>query len=101
MLWTTSLLVGTWFYAYKMAPLVSEPLQYSTIASQLTGGSRISSLYNPHPAAVKQISRVWESVFLLLLMEAQVLRRLIEKKYVFKYSPSARMHIYGYLNGIL
>ncbi|PSS21711.1 Polyprenol reductase [Actinidia chinensis var. chinensis] len=99
-LWTTSLLVGTWFYAYKMAPLVSEPLQYSTIASQLTGGSRIFSLHKPHSAASKQIYRVWESVFLLLLMEAHVLRRLIETIYVFKYSPSARMHIFGYFTGI-
>ncbi|CAN1186678.1 Polyprenol reductase 2 [Linum perenne] len=30
-------------------------------------------------------------------MEAQVLRRLFETIYVFKYSPSARMHIFGYI----
>ncbi|PSS29483.1 Polyprenol reductase [Actinidia chinensis var. chinensis] len=100
LLWTTSLLVGTWFYAYKMTPLVSEPLQYSTIAMQLTVGSRIFSLHKPHSAAVKQIYRVWQSVFMLLLMEVQVLRCLIETIYVFKYSPSARMHIFGYLTGI-
>uniref|UniRef100_A0A6N2LLK7 3-oxo-5-alpha-steroid 4-dehydrogenase C-terminal domain-containing protein n=1 Tax=Salix viminalis TaxID=40686 RepID=A0A6N2LLK7_SALVM len=44
--------------------------------------------------------RVWLSVFLLLLMEVQVLRRLFETLYVFKYSPSARMHIFGYLTGL-
>ncbi|KAK6118019.1 hypothetical protein DH2020_048234 [Rehmannia glutinosa] len=44
---------------------------------------------------------IWKSVFLLLLMEAQVLRRLFESIYVFKYSPSARMHIAGYLTGLI
>ncbi|KAJ6671462.1 POLYPRENOL REDUCTASE 2-LIKE [Salix viminalis] len=44
--------------------------------------------------------RVWLSVFLLLLMEVQVLRRLFETVYVFNYSTSARMHICGYLTGL-
>uniref|UniRef100_A0A0D3E316 Uncharacterized protein n=1 Tax=Brassica oleracea var. oleracea TaxID=109376 RepID=A0A0D3E316_BRAOL len=43
---------------------------------------------------------VWRAVFLLLLMEIQVLRRLLESFYVFKYSPSARMSILGYLAGL-
>ncbi|CDY47468.1 BnaA09g08770D [Brassica napus] len=43
---------------------------------------------------------VWRAVFLLVLMEIQVLRRLIESFYVFKYSPSARMSILGYLAGL-
>ncbi|KAL0534855.1 hypothetical protein IC582_029152 [Cucumis melo] len=33
-------------------------------------------------------------------MEVQVLRRLYETIYVFNYSPSARMHIFGYLTGL-
>ncbi|XP_074324052.1 polyprenal reductase 2-like isoform X1 [Apium graveolens] len=45
-------------------------------------------------------SKVWQSVFLLLLMDAQVLRRLFETIFIFKYSPSARMHIFGYLTGL-
>ncbi|XP_028104960.1 polyprenol reductase 2-like [Camellia sinensis] len=34
--WTTFLLAAAWFYAYKMAPLVSEPLQYSSSESSNT-----------------------------------------------------------------
>ncbi|TYH29165.1 hypothetical protein ES288_A02G202500v1 [Gossypium darwinii] len=56
-IWTTTLLMGTWF-------------------------------------------NVWKAVFLLLLMEIHVLRRLYETFQVFNYSPSARMHIFGYLTGI-
>nr|GME01917.1 polyprenol reductase 2-like isoform X2 [Ipomoea batatas] len=37
---------------------------------------------------------------MLLLMETQALRRLFESIYVFKYSPSARMHILGYFAGL-
>lgn len=44
-------------------------------------------------------SGVLQSVFLLLLMETQALRRLYESIYVFKYSSSARMHIFGYFVG--
>ncbi|CAI9275661.1 unnamed protein product [Lactuca saligna] len=41
------------------------------------------------------------SVFLLVLMELHLLRRFYETIYVFKYSPSARMHISGYLLSLL
>ncbi|KAA8536038.1 hypothetical protein F0562_028516 [Nyssa sinensis] len=98
--WTTILAVATWFYAYRMVPLVSEPLDYSTIASHLTGGSHIFSLNNSRSTIVRDRYRVWQSVFLLLLMEVQVLRRFLETIYVFKYSPSARMHVFGYLTGL-
>ncbi|XP_059654056.1 polyprenol reductase 2-like [Cornus florida] len=98
--WTTFLLVATWFYAYRMAPMVSEPLLYSTITTHLTGGSNIFSSHRSHTTNVRQRYMVWQSVFLLLLMEAQVLRRLYESIYVFQYSPSARMHIFGYLTGL-
>ncbi|KAH7853193.1 hypothetical protein Vadar_034555 [Vaccinium darrowii] len=98
--WTTFLLLTTWFYAHNMAPLVSEPLQYSTIATHLTGGSNIFSRHKSRSGAVKDIYRVWQAVFLLLLMEVQALRRLYETFHVFNYSPSARMHIFGYLTGL-
>lgn len=97
--WTTLLLVTTWFYAYRMVPSVSEPSLYSTIASHLTGGAHIFSL-NRSQSTKEHTNTVWRSVFLLLLMEAQVLRRFFETIYVFKYSPSARMHIFGYLTGL-
>ncbi|XLU44767.1 hypothetical protein S245_039581, partial [Arachis hypogaea] len=42
----------------------------------------------------------WQAILLLLLMEVQVLRRLFETISVFKYIPSARMHILGYLTGM-
>ncbi|KAL3648984.1 hypothetical protein CASFOL_005387 [Castilleja foliolosa] len=71
-IWTTFLLVVTWVYAYK------------------TTNSALNFKHG-----------LWKSVFLLLLMETQVLRRLFESIYVFKYSPSARMHIAGYLTGLI
>ncbi|KAM7482672.1 hypothetical protein LguiB_007255 [Lonicera macranthoides] len=97
--WTTLLVVATWLYAYRTASLISEPLRYSTIASHLTGGSHILSLHKSR-SSTEHMYIVWRSLFLLLLMEAQVLRRLFETIYVFKYSPSARMHIFGYLTGL-
>ncbi|GMI83562.1 Polyprenol reductase 2 [Hibiscus trionum] len=72
--WTTLLLLTTWLYAFTMAPSPS-PTEHRT-------------------------STVRRAGFLLLLMEAQVLRRLFESLYVFHYRPTARMHIFGYLTGI-
>ena len=100
---TTSLLLAIWFYAYmKMTPLMPEASSYSTIASHLVGGSNSFSLANfwsSRPMEHKY--RVWRTVFVLILMEIQVLRRLYETEHVFHYSPSARMHIIGYLTGIM
>nr|KYP68283.1 3-oxo-5-alpha-steroid 4-dehydrogenase 3 [Cajanus cajan] len=93
--WTTLLLVATWAYAYSMVPLVAEPFSYSTITSFLTGGSTIRT----GSAKLRKGYVAWQSVFMLLLMELQVLRRLYESIYVFNYSPSARMHVFGYLLG--
>ncbi|XP_048632985.1 polyprenol reductase 2-like [Brassica napus] len=73
--WTTFLFAMTWMYALKMAPL--------------TGGSHVEHWF-----------KVWRAVFLLLLMEIHVLRRLIESFYVFNYSPCARMNILGYFTGL-
>ncbi|KAG6711807.1 hypothetical protein I3842_05G072500 [Carya illinoinensis] len=98
--WTTLLLVTTWMYAYTTAPMVSEPFLYSSIANHLTGGSHILSWHKSLSTSIMQRYTVWRSVFLLLLMEGQVLRRLFETIYVFNYSPSARMHIFGYLTGL-
>ncbi|KAK7264228.1 hypothetical protein RJT34_31834 [Clitoria ternatea] len=95
-LWTTLLLVANWVYAYGMAPIVSESFSYSTITSFLTGGSSLRT----GSFELRQIYVAWQSVFMLLLMEAQVLRRLYETIYVFNYSPSARMHVLGYLTGL-
>lgn len=80
-----------------MAPLIADPYAFSTITSYLTGDlSMEADSTKIGPRCV-----VWQSVFLLLLMEVQVLRRLYETKYVFHYSPSARMHIMGYFTGLL
>jgi 3-oxo-5-alpha-steroid 4-dehydrogenase 3 / polyprenol reductase len=100
---TTTLLLAIWFYAYmKMTPLVPEPSSYSTIASHLVGSSSsfsLASFWSSRPREHKY--RVWRTVFVLILMEIQVLRRLYETEHVFHYSPSARMHIMGYLLGLL
>ncbi|XP_014524320.1 polyprenol reductase 2 isoform X1 [Vigna radiata var. radiata] len=95
-LWTTLLLVATWAYAYRMVPVVAEPFSYSTITSFLTGGSTIRT--DSHK--LRQGYAAWESVSLLLLMAFHVLRRLYETIHVFDYSPSARMHVIGYLTGL-
>ncbi|XP_068635021.1 polyprenol reductase 2 [Aristolochia californica] len=99
--WTTVLLVCTWFYAYDaVGSLSSKPFDYSTWASHLMGGSHVFSIYKSRSVSVEQKYQVWRTVLLLLLMEVQVLRRLYETLYVFTYSPSARMHICGYLTGL-
>jgi len=81
-----------------MVPLVAEPFPFSTITSYLTGGG---SAIRTGSSKLKQSYVAWQAVFLLLLMEVQCLRRLYETIYVFNYSPSARMHILGYLTGLL
>ncbi|KAF9622227.1 hypothetical protein IFM89_030269 [Coptis chinensis] len=98
--WTTLLLLMTWVYACKMVPLGNEPLHYSMIASHLTGGSHIFSMHKSHSTPLERRYTVWRTVLLLLLMEVQVWRRLFETVYVFSYSPSARMHIFGYFTGL-
>ncbi|KAL6509077.1 hypothetical protein OROGR_023184 [Orobanche gracilis] len=99
-IWTTFLLVATWHCAYKTTAAVSESFLYSSIASHLTGVSHEFPSLQSRSLVGEYKYGIWKSVFLLLLMEFQVLRRLIESIYVFKYSPSARMHIGGYLTGL-
>ncbi|XP_043713866.1 polyprenol reductase 2-like [Telopea speciosissima] len=97
---TTVLLLMTWFYAYWMVPFSSESFHFSTVASHLTGGSHILSMHKSLPTPEEHRYRLCKTLFLLLLMEVQVLRRLYETVDVFSYSPSARMHIFGYLTGL-
>ncbi|KAF9684428.1 hypothetical protein SADUNF_Sadunf04G0117300 [Salix dunnii] len=98
--WTTLLLLATWIYANRMETNVSEPFFYFDLGSYFTGSANIFSFHRSQLISSENKFRVWLSVFLLLLMEVQVLRRLFETLYVFKYSPSARMHIFGYLTGL-
>lgn len=98
--WTMFLLVCTLFFACTTTlPLSSESLRYSSVASQLAGTSDSLSFAKPFSTLVKHSQQAWKTVFVLLLMEAQVLRRLYETVYVFNYSSSARMHVLGYLCG--
>ncbi|KAJ9568439.1 hypothetical protein OSB04_004405 [Centaurea solstitialis] len=97
--WTTILLVAVWFYAIKMLPSLIEHDLFTTITTHLTGGSHAFSWHKPWSTR-DHVYNVWQSVFLLLLMEVQVLRRFYETIYVFNYSSSARMHIFGYLAGL-
>ncbi|KAG8497599.1 hypothetical protein CXB51_008914 [Gossypium anomalum] len=99
-IWTTTLLMGTWYFAYKVTPLSTESLSYLAAANHLTGGSLVFSLHKSRVSSIDDRLNVWKAVFLLLLMEIHVLRRLYETLQVFNYSPSARMHIFGYLTGI-
>ncbi|KAJ4845431.1 hypothetical protein Tsubulata_025380 [Turnera subulata] len=97
--WTTFLLVITCLYAYNMVPVGSDSWENSMAATHLTGGSHTFSASKFGISATDQNRKVWISIFLLLLMEIQVLRRLYETVVVFKYSSSAEMHICGYLAG--
>lgn len=99
-IWTTFLLLTTWFYAYKMAPLGGAALSFSLAASHLTGASHAFSWHKSRFSTVEDRFQIWKTAFLLLLMEIHVLRRLYETLYVFNYSSSARMHILGYLTGL-
>uniref|UniRef100_A0A0E0I106 3-oxo-5-alpha-steroid 4-dehydrogenase C-terminal domain-containing protein n=1 Tax=Oryza nivara TaxID=4536 RepID=A0A0E0I106_ORYNI len=93
---TTILLLAIWFYAYmKLTPLLLESSSYSTIFSHLVGSNSFS-FGRVRSRTMGHKYRVWRTVFALLLMEVQVLRRLYETEHVFHYSP-ARMHIVGYL----
>ncbi|XVE87402.1 hypothetical protein DITRI_Ditri18aG0114600 [Diplodiscus trichospermus] len=98
--WTTILLMGTWYFACNVAPLRAESLSYPAAASHLTGGSHVFSLHKSRFTSAEDRFNVWKSVFLLLLMEVHVLKRLYETFCVFNYSSSARMHILGYLTGL-
>ncbi|KAL2925134.1 Polyprenol reductase 2 [Bienertia sinuspersici] len=99
-LWTSVLLLTTWVYAHNIGSMVSESTSHSKVASYLIGGSHMLSLNKTHSTSAQHIFRVWQSVFLLILMEVQVLHRLYESLYVFNYSSTARMHIFGYLTGL-
>lgn len=98
--WTSFLLVTTWVYAHKIGSLGSEATSHSNIASYLAGGSHIFSIHKTHSTSPEYNFRIWRSVFLLVLMEIQVLWRLYESLYVFNYSSTAHMHIIGYLTGL-
>ncbi|KAJ0428476.1 putative polyprenol reductase [Helianthus annuus] len=74
-LWTTMLLVAVWSYAMMI--------------DQQDHLNKSLPVYD-----------VWLSVFMLSLMEAQVVRRVYDSVNVFNYSPSARLHISGYLLGV-
>ncbi|KAG0472571.1 hypothetical protein HPP92_014428 [Vanilla planifolia] len=98
---TTCLVLSTWFYAYKkMIPFSSESLQFATVPNHLIGGSHPFSIQKSTSAPVKHEFEVWKTIFVLLMMEAQVVRRLYETLYVFNYSIWARMHLIGYLAGL-
>ncbi|XP_057545394.1 polyprenol reductase 2-like [Amaranthus tricolor] len=97
--WTSFLLLTTWVYAHKIGSLVSESTSHSSVASFLTGGSHILSIHKTQSTSPEHSFWVWRSVFLLILMEIQVLWRLYESLYVFNYSGTARMHIFGYFTG--
>ncbi|XP_051133846.1 polyprenol reductase 2-like [Andrographis paniculata] len=70
-IWTTCLLVATWMYGCHLSG---------------GGGGGVSD-------------EVWKSVFLLVLLEIQVVRRLYESFFVLKYRPSAKLHLFGYIIG--
>lgn len=84
----------------SVGTLVSESTSHSNLASYLTGGSHIFSIQKAHSPSSEHSYMVWRSVFLLLLMEIQVFWRLYESLRVFKYSSTARMHVFGYLTGL-
>ncbi|KAL8129075.1 hypothetical protein V2J09_018230 [Rumex salicifolius] len=97
---TSSLLLTTWIYAHETTSLVSNSTFLSNVGSHFTHGSNIFHIHNTYSSLMKERYKAWISLFLLLLMEVQALRRLYESVYVFNYSPAARMHVMGYLTGL-
>uniref|UniRef100_A0A0D6QZ58 3-oxo-5-alpha-steroid 4-dehydrogenase C-terminal domain-containing protein n=1 Tax=Araucaria cunninghamii TaxID=56994 RepID=A0A0D6QZ58_ARACU len=100
-IWTTFLLACISYFAYcTTVPPSSESLGYSSVASHIAGGVDSLSPARSSSSLAKYRLQAWKTVLVLLLMEAQVVRRLYETLYVFDYSPSARMHFLGYLCGL-
>lgn len=101
-IWTTFLLVCMSYFAYcTTVTHSSDSLRYSSVASYLAGGADSLSSAKPPYILAEYGKQAWKTVLALLLIEAQVVRRLYETVYVFNYSHSARMHILGYLTGIV
>ncbi|XP_078445976.1 3-oxo-5-alpha-steroid 4-dehydrogenase family protein [Wolffia australiana] len=73
-LWTTCLLGSMWYYACRTTKAGENPMA------------------NAH---------LWNTVFVLLLMETQVIRRLYESYMVFKSDSSARLHFLIYVLGLV
>ncbi|KAL9271715.1 Polyprenol reductase 2-like protein, partial [Drosera capensis] len=93
--WTSLLILTAWSYAREMPALVSGSF-YSDGIGGSTIGSQSYSIQEPYSNSVDYSYLVFKSVFLLLLMEVQALRRLYESVHVFRYNNSARMHILAY-----
>nr|CAD1844574.1 unnamed protein product [Ananas comosus var. bracteatus] len=90
----------------RRCPSSSPPFRFRSPDSR-TGSSRESpegedreAFFQCPSHTVEHKHHVWQTVFVLLLMEIQLLRRLYETINVFHYGPSAQMHIFGYLAGL-
>ncbi|GLJ16228.1 hypothetical protein SUGI_0272240 [Cryptomeria japonica] len=100
--WTTFLLVCMSYFAHcTTATTSSDSLRYSSVASYIAGGVDALSFAKPPYILAEYNKQAWKTVLVLLLIEAQVVRRLYETVYVFNYCHSARMHILGYLTGMV
>ncbi|KAL9257381.1 Polyprenol reductase 2-like protein [Drosera capensis] len=97
--WTSLLIFTSWSYAHEMPALVSGSF-YSDGIGGSTIDSQSNSIQEPYSNSMDYSYVVFRSVFLLLLMEVQALRRLYESVHVFRYNNSARMHILAYFTGL-
>ncbi|KAG0571178.1 hypothetical protein KC19_6G217400 [Ceratodon purpureus] len=99
----TALLTITFLFAYACTfPIQEHESQVSAIFSALGGaGTRdASGGIGTVEHLAEYRGRAWSSFLLLVMMEAQVLRRIFENFHVFQFSPLARMHVLGYLVGM-
>ncbi|KAL2611753.1 hypothetical protein R1flu_023445 [Riccia fluitans] len=76
--------------------------QFSSVVAQLTGAGveHIPFAGDAVPVLGKYGREAWRLVFLLLLFEIHVLRRLYECLFVSKFDPAARVNLLGYLIGL-
>ncbi|KAG6555040.1 hypothetical protein Mapa_003072 [Marchantia paleacea] len=93
----TVLFLTSFAFACKCSSGVKN--QFSSVVAQLTGAGGHHTLFAGEPVLVlgKFGPEAWKLVFLLLLMEIHLTRRLYECLFVSSFDPSARMSAIGYL----
>eukprot|EP00249_Psilotum_nudum_P019378 c27222_g1_i4 orf=305-1270(+) len=100
----TVLLFTATFYAYTLMASPYLPcMQFSTLFGQLVHDTSFNTQFAKKSVSTlaKKFHLAWETVFVLLLMEMQVVRRLYESLCVSNFSGLARMHIAAYIFGLM
>ncbi|KAL3683051.1 hypothetical protein R1sor_001073 [Riccia sorocarpa] len=100
LLLNTILLFTAFGFACKCSGGVRD--QFSSVVAQLTGAGveHIPFAGDSVPVLGKYGREAWRLVFLLLLFQIHLVRRLYECIFVSKFNPAARMNLLGYIIAI-